>query len=133
MLIEIVGKYKVRFSREAVALFNAQWPASTLRSERAYWFEFDSDANLVDTDCPEQDDGPAASAMAEDALQFYFNDVHPEYLPEEPTEVEETPQRRALREMIRLASCLRSAKNERERKAWRDSLFSFTETARETL
>jgi len=52
---------------------------------------------------------------------------------EEEEEDEENPQRRALREMIRLASSLRAAKNERDRKQWRESLFAFTETARDTL
>lgn len=52
-----------------VTAFNAKWPGSTLR-DRAYWFEFDSAGDLVDTDVPEHDDGPAATALAEDAKQF---------------------------------------------------------------
>jgi hypothetical protein len=61
---------KVIVSREDVAAFNAQWPCSTLRATRHYWFEFDSDGDLVDCDVPEHDDGPAASAMADDARAF---------------------------------------------------------------
>lgn len=72
---------KVIASREAVALFNAQWPCSTLRPTRAYWFEFDRDGNLVDTDCPEQDDGPAASALADDCKMYLFSEEQPAWLP----------------------------------------------------
>lgn len=61
---------KVRVAKEGVALFNSTWPCSTLRDCRAYWFEFDPDGNLVDTDCPEHDDGPAAAAMADDCKAF---------------------------------------------------------------
>lgn len=50
---------KVRVAPEEVARFNARWPGSTLRPERSYWFEFDRFGDLVDTDCPEHDDGPA--------------------------------------------------------------------------
>jgi hypothetical protein len=42
------------------ALFNQGWQCSTLQPVRAYWLEFDS--NLIDTDCPQQEDGPAATA-----------------------------------------------------------------------
>lgn len=79
-MIEVQGR-KVIFSRVAVALFNAQWPCSTLRSERAYWFEFDAERNLVDTDCPEQDDGPAALALSQDAERYLFDDEQPAWLP----------------------------------------------------
>ncbi len=53
---------KVIVSRDEVANFNSRWPCSELRDSRAYWFEFDSDGDLIDTDVPEQDDGSAASA-----------------------------------------------------------------------
>jgi hypothetical protein len=70
---------KVWVSPVAVALFNAQWPASTLRSSRAYWFEFD-DIGLIDTDCPEHDDGPAAKAMADDCFAFLEDGTRPDWL-----------------------------------------------------
>lgn len=72
---------KVIVPREAVALFNAQWPCSSLRSSRAYWFEFDDSGDLVDTDCPEHDDGPAAVALAADCLAWLDDDTRPEWLP----------------------------------------------------
>ena len=69
---------KVIVSREDVALFNAHWPCSSLR-DRSYWFEFDASGDLVDTDVPEQDDGPAALAMSEDCRQFLSDDETPEW------------------------------------------------------
>ena len=80
-LLEILNGNKVRVSRHAIALFNARWPCSTLRSSRAYWFEFDPrNGDLVDTDCPQQDDGPAASALADDCKAYLFDDVQPEWM-----------------------------------------------------
>lgn len=60
---------KVIFSRDEVNEFRATWPCCKLRA-RSYWFEFDSDGNLVDTDVPEQDDGPESSALAAMAHDF---------------------------------------------------------------
>ena len=60
---------KVRISQEEVRLFRQGWPCSNLR-DRAYWFEFDAGGNLIDTDVPEHDDGPGASALADDAKAF---------------------------------------------------------------
>jgi hypothetical protein len=73
---------KVIVSREAVASFNRAWPCSTLRDTRAYWFEFDVRGDLIDTDCPEHDDGPAAAAMAADCLEFITNETRPVWAPE---------------------------------------------------
>lgn len=73
--IQEVSPGKVRFSRAAVALFNSQWPCSTLRDSRAYWFEFDKSGDLVDHDVPEHDDGPAAAALAEDAKNWLDGNV----------------------------------------------------------
>ena len=70
---------KVIVSRDEVANFNRKWPGSTLRDTRAYWFEFDESGDLVDTDCPEHDDGPAALAMTEDCKAFLFDDESPEW------------------------------------------------------
>ena len=79
-VLETCGPYKVRVSRVGVALFNARFPGSSLR-DRAYWFQFDEDLNLVDTDVPEQDDGPAAQVMADDAKDWLFYDQTPEWYP----------------------------------------------------
>ena len=75
MAIKIIGPRKVQVTRVGVALFNAQWPCSKLSSERCYWFEFDENRDLVDTDVPEHSDGPEAKAMADDALSFLLGDV----------------------------------------------------------
>lgn len=78
--MNIVGNRKVRFSKQDVAAFNAQWSCSTLRATRAYWFEFDERGDLIDTDCPEQDDGPAAAAMSSDAALFLLTGDVPSYV-----------------------------------------------------
>ena len=80
-MINILNR-KVIVLRTAIALFNAQWPCSELRDSRAYWFEFDSDGDLIDTDCPESDDGLAASALADDCKAFLFDGVSPGWLKE---------------------------------------------------
>lgn len=77
----IIAGRMVIVSRDAVASFNRGWPCSTLRSTRAYWFEFDECGDLIDTDCPEQDDGPAASAMSDDCKAFLFEEVRPSWAP----------------------------------------------------
>lgn len=79
--LTLVGPRTVRVSAEGVASFNRGWPCSELRSSRAYWFEFDEAGDLVDTDCPESDDGPAASAMADDCRQFLVDGVAPTWAP----------------------------------------------------
>lgn len=90
-MLSIVGPRKVRVSKEGVAAFNARWPCSTLRDSRAYWFEFAANGELVDVDIPEQDDGPAASAMADDCREWFFNERWPEWAPEDaPTPIAET-------------------------------------------
>jgi len=69
------NKRRVIVPRHEIAAFNRQWPCSTLR-DRAYWFEFDASGDLVDTDCPEHDDGPAASALADDCREFLESGDH---------------------------------------------------------
>jgi hypothetical protein len=69
------NKMKVICSRDDVAEFNAKWPGSKLRSNRAYWFEFDGDYNLVDTDAPNEDDGPELLALSQDAEQFLRDSI----------------------------------------------------------
>lgn len=76
----IIGRRKVRVSAEGVAAFNRQWPASTLRDTRAYWFEFDDGGQMVDTDCPESDDGPAALAISVDCQAFLDEGALPDWL-----------------------------------------------------
>jgi hypothetical protein len=66
---QITASRKVRFSIEEVYAFNEKWPCSTLRN-RSYWFEFDARGDLVDTDVPEHDDGPAALVLSHDAQTF---------------------------------------------------------------
>lgn len=78
--LQIIGR-KVIVSREAVASFNRGWPCSTLRSSRAYWFEFAANGDLTDTDCPESDDGSASVAMSDDCKAFLFEGVRPGWAP----------------------------------------------------
>lgn len=77
--LTMVGPRKVRVSREGIAAFNRQWPCSSLRSSRAYWFEFDHDRDLIDTDVPEHDDGSAALALSQDCEAFAFDDEMPDW------------------------------------------------------
>lgn len=72
------NRRKVIFSQSDVDAFNRQWPCSELRS-RSYWFEFDRNGDLIDTDVPEHDDGSAALAMSQDAQAYLFDDVVPDY------------------------------------------------------
>jgi hypothetical protein len=69
-IFDMVGARKVRVSKLGVRLFNACWPCSQLRSTRSYWFEFDSNDDIVDTDVPESDDGLGAAALSSDAFEW---------------------------------------------------------------
>ena len=79
--LSLIGPRKVRVSSAGVASFNRGGPCSNLRSSRAYWFEFDSRGELVDSDLPESDDGPEAVAMAQDCLAWLDDDTAPEWSP----------------------------------------------------
>ncbi len=79
--IETLSPRKELVTRAGIALFNASWPCSELRSSRHYWFEFDDDGDLVDTDVPEHDDGSAATALADDCRKWLFDDIKPEWIP----------------------------------------------------
>lgn len=68
----------VYYTSDEVAAFNRTWPCSTLRSNRAYWFQFARNGDLVDTDVPEQDDGPASVALSHEA-QKWLADEEPEF------------------------------------------------------
>lgn len=70
---------KVRFTADEVRQFMQQFPASGLRN-RSYWFEFEPGGDLVDTDVPQQDDGPGASALSEDAKRYAFENEVPQWL-----------------------------------------------------
>jgi hypothetical protein len=70
-VLSLIGPRKVRVSARGVALFNAQWPCSNLRTDRAYWFEFSDDGELVDSDVPNEDDGDACVAMSEDCARWF--------------------------------------------------------------
>lgn len=61
---------KIGFSGAEVVDFMRTFPCSGLR-ERSYWFEFDSEGNLIDTDVPEHDDGPGATALCEQAHEYW--------------------------------------------------------------
>lgn len=74
-----IDKHKVQITQSDVEAFNRQWPCSELRANRTYWFEFDPNGDLVDTDCPEQDDGSAASAVADDCKRFLFEGILPDW------------------------------------------------------
>ena len=63
---------KVIVSSDEVIEFMHSFPCSGLR-QRSYWFEFDVDGNLIDTDVPQQDDGPGASTLADDCRAFLFD------------------------------------------------------------
>lgn len=81
-ILSTVGPRKVRVSQVGVALFNARWPCSELRTTRAYWFEFDESGDLIDSDVPEHDDGSAAVAMAADCLAWLDEGESPEWWPQ---------------------------------------------------
>jgi hypothetical protein len=68
-----IQNLKVITTRDEVSAFNRAWPCSELRSTRHYWFEFDTNRDLIDTDVPESDDGSAASAMADDCRAYLFD------------------------------------------------------------
>jgi len=63
---------KVIVPKDEVNQFRAVFPCSGLR-DRSYWFEFDSQGGLVDTDVPEQDDGEGAAVLCDDARVFWEN------------------------------------------------------------
>ncbi len=72
------GPRKAGFTAAEVRIFRLQFPCSGLR-DRAYWFEFDSRGDLVDTDVPEHDDGPGAVALSYDA-QAWLAGTMPDWL-----------------------------------------------------
>ena len=80
MCLTIQGR-KVIVSREGVWSFNRGWPCSELSGDRAYWFEFDEDGDLIDTDVPEHSDGRAALVMSEDCKAYLFENERPEWAP----------------------------------------------------
>ena len=80
--MRIIGR-KVIASPADVRRFNFAWPCSKLRASRAYWFEFDSSGDLIDTDCPESDDGPESAAMADDCRAYLESGDLPEWAEEE--------------------------------------------------
>jgi hypothetical protein len=56
----------VGFSRADVLAFKAQWPCSGL-ADHQYWFQFEANGDLVDTNVGESSDGSAAVALSHDA------------------------------------------------------------------
>ena len=75
-----VSKNKILVTRLGIGIFNGRWPDSNLRSERHYWFEFSENEDLIDTDVPDQDDGPAAKALVEDCREYLFRGEIPEWV-----------------------------------------------------
>ena len=78
-----INPRKVIVSREDVADFNRRWPGSCLDSRRHYWFEFDANGDLIDTDVPEHTDGPEATALCGDAWEF----LEDQQIPDKPADV----------------------------------------------
>jgi hypothetical protein len=70
LMPEMITPNKVRFTPREVSEFIKSFPCSGLR-ERSYWFEFESNGDLVDTDVPQHDDGAGASALAEMAREYW--------------------------------------------------------------
>ena len=68
---------KVWVSSSEVSRFNARYPGSLLHSTRSYWFEFDYDGNLFDTDVPESDDCEAVDVMVEDCKYYFYKGTLP--------------------------------------------------------
>jgi hypothetical protein len=64
-----VGKNKVRFTKEEVSNFIQSWPGVE-DPQRSYWFEFDDNDDLVDTDVPNEQDGSWTVALAYDAKEW---------------------------------------------------------------
>jgi hypothetical protein len=79
-MITEISPRKVHVSPESVRLFNARWPCSKLQGNRAYWFDFDNDGNLIDCDVPEHSDGPESVAMADDCKAWLFDDETAEWM-----------------------------------------------------
>ena len=79
LVFSLIAPRKVRVSHLGVRLFNAQWPCSRLDPQRAYWFEFDADGDLVDTDVPEHSDGPEATALCDDAKAWLDDGTLPDW------------------------------------------------------
>lgn len=82
-VLSLVGPRKVRVSKEGVASFNRGWPCSELQENRAYWFDFDQEGDLVDHDIPNEQDGGAASAMADDCRAWLFHGSAVDWAPGE--------------------------------------------------
>lgn len=59
----------VQFSRSEVRLFRTGWPCCKL-ALRSYWFEFDSEGNLIDHNVPTHRDGPESLALSAIAGEY---------------------------------------------------------------
>ena len=77
--LSLVGTRKVRVNAHGIYRFNKSWPCSELRSDRAYWFEFEDNKDLIDTNVSEIDDGRAASSVADDCRSWLFDDIEPQW------------------------------------------------------
>jgi hypothetical protein len=79
-MVQVINERKVLVSKQEVKIFNASWPCSNLNHNRHYWFEFDVNGDLIDTDVPEHSDGQEAAAMAEDCKAYLFRCVESEWM-----------------------------------------------------
>lgn len=70
---------KIIVSKKEVLTFMRMFPCSGLSGNRSYWFEFDKDGNLVDTDVPEHDDGDGARVLADDCHSFLMHETIPDW------------------------------------------------------
>jgi hypothetical protein len=66
----------VTVTEKEVARFKETWPCSGLH-DKEYWFTFDADENLVDSNVGEDDDGDAARALSQDCQEYLFCQVMP--------------------------------------------------------
>lgn len=73
------GPRKAGFTAAEVRQFMRVFPCSGLY-DRAYWFEFAENGDLVDTDVPEHSDGPGAAALAQDAQRWLNTGDLPNWL-----------------------------------------------------
>lgn len=116
--MKLYSPRKVGVSSADVRRFNFAWPCSKLRASRGYWFEFDESGDLIDTDCPESDDGPESAAMAEDCKAWLEDDTLPDWAELEASETAAEPQQEGKRLVELIASHLDAMGRTRE--GWQD-------------
>lgn len=81
-IMTMEGPRKVRVSRTGIALFNRQYPCSTLSVTRAYWFEFAEDGELINDDIPSHDECDETATLAADCLAWLDDGTSPDWAPD---------------------------------------------------